>query len=505
MLVYFEGHDYHFECENLCRVFYPYSKVQRIENSEQFLREQQSLGPLSPEPPREQNDLSLYAAVKKLPEGFAYTVQIRERNRTAVGEETAADKNEYTLVSLVFRLFCELTGYRPYWGLLTGIHPVKLLREYIEREGEEPALDIFRNRFFVQEKKLDLARETLRMQVPTLQNTGENDYSLYISVPFCPSRCSYCSFISQDVKGAGKLLEPYFDLLLLELRETAKIADSLGLRLISVYVGGGTPTTFSAKQLAVLCEELHLHFDMDACAEFTVEAGRPDTIDAEKLKALKEGGVTRISINPQSMNEDVLRNIGRSHTPGDIEQAYQSAREAGFTSINSDLIVGLPGDTLPGFQHTLDTVLRLGASNVTVHSLALKRSAAMSQGGDVRHHQDAELAGQMADHAQKRLQERGFAPYYLYRQSRMAGNLENTGYALPGDICRYNIYTMDESSTVIACGAGGVSKLKDPYSGRLERIFNFKYPYEYISRNDEILHRKKGVITLYEQFRQRLH
>lgn len=489
MLVYFEGHDYHFECENLCRVFYPYSKVQRVDSAQLL----------------EQEPLSLYASVAGCPGAFVCTVRIRDKERTVQREETAPDKNEYSLVSLVFRLFRELTGNSPYWGLLTGIHPVKLLREYRERDGEEKALELFRNRFFVQEKKLSLARETLRVQQPFLEDIGENDYSLYISVPFCPSRCSYCSFVSQDVKGAGKLIEPYFELLLLELKETAEIADSLGLRLVSVYMGGGTPTTFSAGLLRELCEQVHRHFDMRFCTEFTVEAGRPDTIDAEKLAALKRGGVTRISINPQSMNETVLRNIGRSHSPGDVENAFRLAGEAGFTSINSDLIVGLQGDTLESFRHTLGAVLALGASNVTVHSLALKRSAQMTAQGDVGQHQDAQLISSMADHARSTLRDRGFVPYYLYRQSRMAGNLENTGYALPGDICRYNIYTMDESSTVIACGAGGVSKLKDPYSGRLERIFNFKYPYEYISRNDEILHRKKGVITLYEQFRQRLH
>jgi len=490
MLVYFEGHDYHFECENLCRVFYPYSKVTRAQKPEQL----------------EQEDLSLYAAVKALPEGFCCTVRIRERGRSVQREETAQEMEEYTLVSLVFRLFRDITGYHPCWGMLTGIHPVKLLREYTERYGGEEARSIFKNRFFVQDKKLRLAWETLRVQQPYLSRIGENDYSLYISIPFCPSRCSYCSFVSQDVGRAGKLMEPYFERLLAELTETAQIADSLGLRLRSVYVGGGTPTTLSAKRLHALCGHVRRRFDMEDCDEFTVEAGRPDTIDEEKLRVLRQGGVTRISINPQSMNEEVLRNIGRSHTPGDTERAFGLARQAGFTSVNSDLIVGLQGDTFESFQHTLRAVLGLGASNVTIHSLALKRSAEMTaRGSDMTNHQNAELIDRMVDHAGAALHDRGFEPYYLYRQSRMAGNLENTGYARSGDICRYNIYTMDESGTVIACGAGGVSKLKDPYSGRLERIFNFKYPYEYISRNDEILHRKKGVTTLYEQFRQRLH
>ena len=241
------------------------------------------------------------------------------------------------------------------------------------------------------------------------------------------------------------------------------------------------------------------------CGEFTVEAGRPDTITGEKLLALREAGISRISINPQSLSDQVLRNIGRRHTAQDIEEAFQLAQRLGFDNINADLIVGLPGDDLPGFQKSLEGVLALGASNVTVHSLALKRSARINApGGDLSLHAKGGETAAMMDYSIERLTQDGFEPYYLYRQTRMAGNLENTGWAKPGTICRYNIYTMDESNTVIACGAGAVSKLKDPYSDRLERIFNFKNPHEYITRNPEILQRKDGVTALYEQFRQRL-
>ena len=218
-----------------------------------------------------------------------------------------------------------------------------------------------------------------------------------------------------------------------------------------------------------------------------MEAGRPDTITREKLEALKAGGVTRISINPQSLSDRVLQNIGRKHTAKDVTDAFALADSLAFREINADLIVGLPGDDLLSFQRTLQGVISLGASNITVHSLALKRSARLvSEGGDLSLHRKGEETAAMMDYSISRLTKEGYEPYYLYRQTRMAGNLENTGWAKPGSICRYNIYTMDESSSVIACGAGGVSKLKDPYSDRLERIFNFKYPYEYIARNSEI-------------------
>ena len=338
-----------------------------------------------------------------------------------------------------------------------------------------------------------------------MEALDDNDFSLYVSIPFCPTRCAYCSFVSQDVEHAKKLMDPYFELLLKEIEKVSQVTKDLGLTLATAYVGGGTPTTLSASQLSILCRKIRQSFDFSRCTEFTVEAGRPDTITREKLLALREAGISRISINPQSLSDQVLKNIGRRHSAQDVLEAFALAKELGFTNINADLIVGLPGDSLESFQKTLEGVIGLGASNVTVHSLALKRSARLNApGGDLSLHAKSEETAAMMDYSIARLTQEGFEPYYLYRQTRMAGNLENTGWAKPGSICRYNIYTMDESNSVIACGAGGVSKLKDPYSGRLERIFNFKYPTEYITRNEEILSRKDGVTQLYEQFRQRL-
>lgn len=488
MLLKIKGHSFRYECENLCRLFFPYSPVRADDcaaaDGEPWAR----------------------AAIEENGCGFQYTAQVSDGEKIVTLTDVRGAIEEYRMTDLLYRALSELTGYTPVWGMLTGIHPVKLLRQLCEDNGEEAGIKNFREICHVSAQKTELALRVLHAQEPSVKMLSENDFSLYVSIPFCPSRCSYCSFVSQSVEQAKKLVEPYFELLLKEIEKTAEITKALGLTLRTAYIGGGTPTTLSAEQLIRLCDKIHAEFDFVRCTESTVEAGRPDTIDRDRLSALKQGGVTRISINPQSLSDEVLKNIGRRHTAQDVRDAFALAQEMGFREINADLIVGLPGDDLEGFKKTLDGVIAMGAANVTIHSLALKRSARLvTESGDLTSHSRGEETAAMVDYSVKRLTEEGFEPYYLYRQSRMAGNLENTGWAKPQTVCAYNIYTMDESNTVIACGAGAVTKLKDPYSNRLERIFNFKYPYEYISRNDEILQRKEGVAELYEQFRKRLH
>ena len=493
MELFLSGPSFRYECENLCRLFFPYSPV-KVETWESPLLPQPKEGPWA------------IACIEEQAGAYRYKVQVSDGERTLSREDSSPALVEYTMTNLLYNAFVELTGTRPAWGMLTGIHPVKLLRQYVEERGEEAGAAYFQSHCHVTPQKADLARRVLRAQGPAVEALTENDFSLYVSIPFCPTRCAYCSFVSQDIEHAKKLMDPYFDLLLVEVEKTAQVTKALGLSLVSVYIGGGTPTTLSAPQLSALCGKIQQVFDMSRCTEFTVEAGRPDTITREKLEARRERGISRISINPQSLSDQVLRNIGRRHTAQDVVDAFRLAQELGFDNINAHLIVGLPGDSLESFQKTLEGVIGLGASNVTVHSLALKRSARLNApGGDLSLHSQRGETAAMMDYSIQRLTQEGVEPYYLYRQTRMAGNLENTGWAKPGTICRYNIYTMDESNSVIACGAGGVSKLKDPYSGRLERIFNFKYPTEYITRNGEILERKDGVTTLYEQFRQRLH
>lgn len=493
MELFLSGPSFRYECENLCRLFFPYSPV-KVEELEGTV------------PPVPQEGPWAVAVIEEARDAYRYEVTVSDGGNQLTREKSAPSLEEYAMTDLLYNAFVELTGTHPAWGMLTGIHPVKLLRQYVEQRGEEAGVDYFQSHCHVTPGKAELARRVLAAQTPAVEALSENDFSLYVSIPFCPTRCAYCSFVSQDVEHAKKLMDPYFELLLEEVGKTAQVTRDLGLSLVAVYIGGGTPTTLSASQLFTLCGKIREVFDLSRCTEFTVEAGRPDTITREKLEALRAQEISRISINPQSLSDQVLRNIGRRHTAQDVVDAFALAQQLGFTNINADLIVGLPGDDLNSFRQTLDGVIGLGASNVTVHSLALKRSARLNApGGDLSLHSQTQETAAMMDYSIERLTQEGFEPYYLYRQTRMAGNLENTGWAKPGTICRYNIYTMDESNSVIACGAGGVSKLKDPYSGRLERIFNFKYPYEYITRNGEILERKDGVTKLYEQFRQRLH
>ncbi len=423
MLLTLSGHSFRYECENLCRLFFPYSPV-RVEEGGQ---------PEAGEP-------WVVAAVEKSAEGiepgcgkYAYRVRVSDGEKLLEKQELSETLEEYGMTDLLYRAFSELTGYTPAWGMLTGIHPVKLLRQYCEALGEQEGMEKFRARGHVSEKKAELALRVLHAQEPIVSALSEHDFSLYVSIPFCPTRCSYCSFVSQSIEREKKLMEPYFHLLLLEVEKTAQVTKALGLTLRSVYIGGGTPTTLSAPQLSGLCKKIHEEFDFSRCTEFTVEAGRPDTIDREKLQALREAGVSRISINPQSLSDKVLENIGRRHTVEDVFSAFAMAKAEGFREINADLIVGLPGDDLPGFQKTLDGVLSLGASNVTVHSLALKRSARLvSEGGDLSLHRKGEETAAMVEYSIDRLTAEGYEPYYLYRQTRMAGNQENTGCEKPG-------------------------------------------------------------------------
>lgn len=488
MNLFIKAHPYHYEAENLCRVFFPFDRVTTVRGDAEY----------------EAQSRNVYTEIRPGDEPYFVRVEDESGARTMTGEKQADD--EYGLMALLFKALSAHTGKVPRWGMLTGIHPIKLLRQLTEKFGSEEANRLFREKYFVSEEKAAIASRTLASQLPVTNDVGENDFSLYISVPFCPTRCAYCSFVSQSVEKAKKQIPEYHKLMLEEIRETAAIANGLGLTLRSVYVGGGTPTTFSAEQLSEMIAVVREVFDLSHCDEFTVEAGRPDTVDREKLTALLEGGVTRISINPQTLQDNVLGNIGRRHTAQQTVDAFRLARETGHKNINMDLIVGLPGDTFESFCDTIEKVLALDPENVTVHSLALKRSSFITQSGEVnKAHEDALLADRMMAYAERRLTESGYEPYYLYRQSRMAGNLENTGWAKPGCVCAYNIFTMDETETVLACGAGGVSKLKDPYSETLSRIFNFKYSYEYISRYGEILERKGGIKEKYEQFRERLH
>ena len=511
MLLYILNHPYHYELENLCRVFLPalcqcFASEERhgsgavlghtMHPSEkiQIRREPDA----APKPGKRMHVVPSIAAVTQI-KNNTLTVTLYYDNHNTSLQSPITENNELMLAQMLFTLLKRATGYSPPWGLLTGVRPSKLMLHLRRDENEPAARRYFRDTLWVSEEKTALAAAVAQAEEPILARTKKNSFSLYLSIPFCPSRCAYCSFVSHTVdrQSARALIPSYVERLCEEIAHAGRLAKELDLRLESVYIGGGTPTTLTAEQSAQVCGALQAHFDMQACEEFTVEAGRSDTITEEKLLVLREHGVNRLSINPQSMIDEVLALAGRKHTAEDCLRSFALARELGFDNINMDLIAGLPGDCPDGFRYSLETLIGLKPENITVHTLALKRSATL-QTQDVRVQEEG--ISEMLRTASTLLPAAGYAPYYMYRQSRSLGNLENIGWAMPGHACRYNIDMMEESHTILACGAGGVTKCKQWGTDYLERVFSLKYPYEYLARFDELMERKERIKAFYDTY-----
>lgn len=388
-----------------------------------------------------------------------------------------------------FLLMRQMTGVNPPWGSLTGIRPTRLLYEALgQGMSLEEGTDWLCRTFFVSPDKALLLRDILAAQ-QGLVEPGPGRFDVYVGIPFCVTRCAYCSFASGEL-GDGQLVESYLEALLREMEACARLTASLGLSPRAFYMGGGTPTALTAAQLSRVLEAARRLFP--GCVEWTVEAGRPDTIQRDKLLALKAAGVGRISVNPQSFSDETLARIGRAHTAAETVRAFALAREMGFDNINMDLIAALPGEDLSAFAYSLDRCLALAPESVTVHTLAIKRSSRLHEAGYTQ--SDSGAAAQMVNLARSRLAGAGYQPYYLYRQKYMADNLENVGYALPGRACLYNIGNMEETAPVLALGAGAITKWLFPRERRIERAPNVKNIQEYIARVDEMVQRKYLLI-----------
>ena len=485
------GHTFDYEMEKLIRLFLPFEKIEVLNV--------------------EENDTNC-AICKVCEDGDDIIVYAKLSLENDVAEfSSAVDKTitdtrketQHELARQLFYCFEKIMGYRPDWGILTGVRPAKLYLRYCNEHGEEYAKNFFKSKFLVSDKKLELCKKTVKSEEDIISLSGDNSFSLYLSIPFCPTRCSYCSFVSHSIEKAKDIIPQYVDLLCRELQITAQIAKKLNLRLETVYMGGGTPTTLNAEQLNRVLTTVRENFDMSSVREFTVEAGRPDTIDANKLTAIKQNGVTRISINPQTMNDSVLECIGRKHSASDTVRAFKLAREIGFDNINMDLIAGLPTDTAESFKDTMSEILKLDPESVTVHSLSMKRASTLNTTGQHEEIKMGAVAAEMVDYAQNELTLNEILPYYMYRQSKTVGNLENVGYAKRGYEGLYNVYIMDETHTILACGASAVTKLKDRESKNIKRIFNFKYPYEYINGFDELISRKTEIGEFYDKYFKR--
>ena len=394
----------------------------------------------------------------------------------------------------LYNLLKKLTGAHPPWGSLTGIRPTRLLYEAMEGGmGLEDAVRHVALAYDVTPEKARLLGDIARMQ-QGIREARADQFDLYIGIPFCKTRCSYCSFSAGEI-GDGRRVSPYVNALLREIDQCRELMDEVGMTLRAGYIGGGTPTAIPCGDLERILSSAQAAFP--TAVEWTVEAGRPDTIDEEKLAMLKARGVGRISVNPQTFNDETLARIGRAHTGAETLAAYELARSLGFEDINMDLIAALPGETVQDFRHTLDVVEALQPDSVTVHSLAIKRSSRLHEqltvaGGHTQI--GAEGAGEMIDLARERLMGAGYRPYYLYRQKYMAGNLENVGYAKPGKACLYNIGNMEETVSVLALGAGAITKWLFDRTLRIERAPNVRNIDEYIARTDEMVQRKRAVI-----------
>ena len=392
-----------------------------------------------------------------------------------------------------YRAGVQALGQEPPWGGLTGVRPVKLPTRALEQGATRRQADrLLRDLYRVSAPRRALALDCAQATLAAKRTLAPEDVSLYVGIPFCPTRCAYCSFVSADVGRTFSLMEPYVDALCREIAAAGAAVRRGGRRIRSVYIGGGTPTTLSPALLDRLMGALEGAFDLSACAEYTVEAGRPDTITAEKLSVLRQRGCTRVSVNPQSMDDRVLAAIGRAHSAADILQAWDLVRRAGFPYANMDLIAGLPTDTPEGFRASLDQVLSLGPENVTVHTLALKKGSRLTleKNGALP---APEQVSAMLDYAWGALRAAGYAPYYLYRQKYMSGGFENVGWCRPGAESLYNICMMEELHTILSLGSGGVTKVIDPRAGSLVRQANPKYPKEYIETLDPILQAKENL------------
>jgi len=418
---------------------------------------------------------------------------VKAQRRLKASEETVRLRRRI-LQQSYYLAAVQLLNATPAWGALAGVRPTKISTRHILDGGSPASADrLLRDVYYVTPQRRELAVDCSVSTVNAQKLLKPEDISLYVGIPFCPTRCSYCSFVSRSIGKRTELLEPYLQALLKEIRHAGKLMARSGRSIRTIYIGGGTPTTLSSSQMTLLLDTIRDTFDLSRCIEFTVEGGRPDTLDAGKLLAIRQHGADRMSINPQTMVDNVLRACGRPHTGNDILSAYRWAEEACFDAINMDLIAGLPADTFEGFRYSLDTVAALQPANITVHTLALKKGADLFERRE--NLSSPETVTAMVDYANQALRSLGYKPYYLYRQKYMSGSFENVGWSLDGKDCLYNIYMMEELHTILSFGGGGMNKVNLP-DGTLQRFHNPKFPEQYIEMIDSVLKDKEALFEL---------
>lgn len=495
-----EGHDFQYEVEDVLRLFYQgeevslsytvppegyrgvfiLSRVERLDLS--AANRQFSV-----------KTLLGYDGENVCDETHDFSVSF-EDDKNSQYEERKSLKRE--VKRQIYKVLSKYTGIRMPWGVLTGIRPAKIAHEMMDKGlSKEQITAGLKDYYFVSKEKSDLLYSIAQKEKQILDNTCADRVSIYIGIPFCTTRCLYCSFTSNPVKKYSHMVESYMEALGKEIRSASDILKERGLKIQSIYVGGGTPTSIDEANLRELLESVEDSFRMESVEEYTLEAGRPDSITRQKLETIKKSRVDRISINPQTMNDEILRQIGRIHTAEDIVDAFNLSREIGFDNINMDVIAGLPGENLDSFKHTLERIGILGPESITVHTMAVKRASKLNEDKESYSLVSSNEVAQMVDTAYDFITKMGLEPYYLYRQKNMLGNLENIGYSKPGLESIYNIQIMEERQTIVALGAGAITKVVFPQDDRIERAFNVKSVEEYISRIDEMIERKRKLIS----------
>ena len=475
MKLFLNGNINVYYIQTLCMIFFPGAK---------FGSEAQN----------DPNAPALYLNLAPHEEGLLATVRVEFDGKSASSEkyypyteDCSHDKTAKMVCGAAIISACgELMGYRPSWGMLTGVRPSKVATELLQAGMSKTRVKkTLASDYLVIPKKAALATDVALNEQRLIGTPSSKDCSIYISIPFCPSRCAYCSFVSYTSPKLLSLIPEYLLHLVKDLELTARKIKELGLRVRTIYIGGGTPTILDADQLRVLLSKIAELIDVSALEEFTLESGRPDTITAEKFAVAKEYGVTRVCVNPQTMCDEVLQEIGRSHSAEDFLRAFDVAKNSGIPYINTDLIVGLPGDTFKSFSATFDKVLSLRPENITVHTFCVKKAAEILRQGSNVYSLRGGDAGKCVDYTQLKSQQEGYLPYYMYRQKNTVGNFENVGFCLEGAEGLYNVYMMEEVHSIFAVGAGAVSKMVNyrPENGGkpiIERLFYPKYPYEYL-------------------------
>ena len=423
------------------------------------------------------------------------TMSIDDKSESAeyfaelIPERTAERTLKLAIGGAVLAAGGALLGYRPAWGMMIGVRPSKVASELLDAGNSKTRVKkILNSDYLVIPKKAALATNIAITEKNIIGAPSPKDCSVYISIPFCPTRCTYCSFVSYTSKRLLSLIPEYIEKLKTDIKANFDLIARLGLRVRTLYIGGGTPTILDERQLSDLLGYIASVTDVSTLDEYTLEAGRPDTITEEKFRIAKEYGVTRVSVNPQSLCEDVLCTVGRSHTVDQFYEAYDIAKRSGIRTVNVDLIAGLPNDSFRMFSHTMDEIIRLDPENITVHTFCVKKSAEVLRQNSHIYSVRGGDAGKCVDYSQIKTDQAGYIPYYMYRQKNTVGNLENVGFSKPGYEGLYNIYMMEEIHSIFAAGAGAVGKLVDNTGDccnkrEIERLFHQKYPYEYLKED----------------------